>query len=55
MPRGRGQGRRVCGEILVLAKANGLGGAIFGDGEVFSGEAGDKVSLLVFGDYGFHD
>ena len=39
----------------MLAEANGLGYAVFGDGEVFGGEAGDEVSLLVFGDYGFHD
>jgi hypothetical protein len=43
------------GKALVLADADGLRDAIFSDGEVFGGEAGDGVAVLVFDDDGFCD
>ena len=43
------------GEGLALDEADGLGGAVFGDGEVFRGEAGDEVALLVLDGDGLDD
>ena len=45
----------VGGEVLVLAVADDLGGAILGEGEVLGGEAVDEVALLVLDGDGFDD
>jgi hypothetical protein len=45
--------RRVLGEVLMLADADGLRDAIFGDGEVFGGESGNGLAVFVFDDDGF--
>ena len=41
-------GRLIGGEILVLAEANRLWGAVLSDGEIFGAESRNKFPLLVF-------